>query len=80
MTFKNARRLKETVAAVPLENLVLETDCPYLAPEPHRGTRNTSANLPYVVRAIAEIRHISEEETEDAMYRNAERLYRLTGR
>lgn len=80
VTFKNARRLKETVAAVPLENLVLETDCPYLAPEPHRGTRNTSANLPYVVRAIAEIRHISEEETEDAMYRNAERLYRLTGR
>lgn len=80
VTFKNARRLKETVAAVPLESLVLETDCPYLAPEPHRGTRNSSANLPYVVRAIAEIRHISEEEVEDATYRNAKRLYRLTGR
>lgn len=77
VTFRNARRLKETVREIPLENIVLETDCPYMAPEPHRGTRNTSANLSYVVKAIADIRGISTEEVETVTYRNAQRLYRL---
>ncbi len=77
VTFKNARRLKETVQAVPLESIVLETDCPYMAPEPHRGTRNTSANLIYVAQAIAGLRGITQEEVEDATWANAEKLYHL---
>ncbi|MEE8886926.1 MAG: TatD family hydrolase [Eubacteriales bacterium] len=78
VTFKNARRLKETVAEEPLESLVLETDCPYLAPEPHRGTRNSSANLPYVVQAIAEIKGVTAEEVENVTYQNALRMYHLS--
>ena len=55
-TFKNARRLKEVVAYAPLDRLVLETDCPYLAPEPHRGKRNDSRYLSYVAEAVAAIK------------------------
>lgn len=77
VTFKNARRLKEVVREMPLDRLVLETDCPYLAPEPHRGRRNFSGNLPYVIRAIAEIRDITREEVEEAAWNNARNLYRL---
>ena len=49
VTFKNAKKLKETVEAIPLERILLETDCPYMAPEPHRGTRNDSSNIPFVI-------------------------------
>ncbi|MBE6015826.1 MAG: TatD family deoxyribonuclease [Lachnospiraceae bacterium] len=77
VTFKNAKKLKETAAAVPLENIVIETDCPYLAPEPNRGKRNSSLNLPYVISAIAEIKGITEEEVAQATYDNAKRLYRI---
>ena len=75
ITFKNAKKLVETVEAVPLERIVLETDSPYLAPEPHRGKRNTSLNLPYVVDKIAEIKGISAEEVESVTWENALRLY-----
>ena len=77
VTFKNARRLKEVVRAIPLESIVLETDCPYMAPEPHRGERNSSLFLPYVVREIAELRNIAPETVEETTWRNARRLYRL---
>ena len=77
VTFKNARRLKETVQAVPLSHLVLETDCPYLAPEPNRGSRNSSRNLRYVVRAIADLKGISAEEVEQTTWENACKMYRL---
>ncbi len=77
VTFKNAKKLKEVVAALPLESLVLETDCPYLAPVPHRGERNSSLYLPFVVKAISEIKGITEEETERVTFENACRLYRL---
>ena len=77
VTYKNGRKLKEVAAAVPLESIVLETDCPYLSPTPLRGTRNSSLNLPYVVQEIAGIRGISAKEVEDVTYRNAMRLYRL---
>ena len=76
-TFKNGRKLKEVIEAAPLENLVLETDCPYLAPVPFRGKRNSSEKLSYVVAAIAEIKGISEEEVERITWENACRLYRL---
>ena len=61
VTFKNAKKLKEVVEYMPMDKMVLETDCPYLSPEPFRGTRNSSLNLPYVVKAVSEIKGISEE-------------------
>ena len=77
VTFKNARRLKETVKEIPLESIVLETDCPYLAPEPFRGKRNSSLNLPYVAKEIAVIKEISCEKVVQQTEINARRLYNL---
>ncbi|MCD7819670.1 MAG: TatD family hydrolase [Lachnospiraceae bacterium] len=78
VTFKNARVLKEVAAVVPLENIVLETDCPYLAPPPHRGKRNSSLYLPLVIEAIAQIKGLTPQEVEETTYRNARLVYRLT--
>ena len=75
VTFKNARKLKETVETVPMEAILLETDCPYMAPEPHRGTRNDSSNIPYVVNTIAQIKGISADEVEQITWENAMRLF-----
>ena len=77
VTFKNARKAKETVKEIPLEKLVLETDCPYLAPEPFRGQRNTSLYLSYVIKAIADIKEVTEETVERITYDTAVRLYRI---
>lgn len=77
VTFKNARVLKEVVAAIPLERIVLETDCPYMAPTPYRGKRNSSLNLPLVVSEIAQIRGVSTEEVEAVTYMNAKQIYRF---
>lgn len=76
VTFKNARKLKETVETIPLTQILLETDCPYMAPEPHRGTRNDSTNIPYVVTQIAQLRNISEQEVMDVTWENAMNLFR----
>ncbi len=75
VTFKNARRPKEVAAAVPADRLLIETDCPYLAPHPLRGTLNHSGNLEYTCRAIAEIRGISEEECAELTDKNARRFF-----
>ena len=75
VTFKNGRKLKETVQEVPIESLVLETDCPYLSPEPNRGKRNSSLNLKYVAAAIAELKGITPEEVIQITSENAERIY-----
>ena len=75
VTYKNGRKLKETVASVPMESIVIETDCPYLSPEPFRGRRNSSLHLPYVVQAVAQLRGISEEEVIRITCGNALRLY-----
>ncbi len=77
LTFKNAKKLREAVEYIPMERLVLETDSPYLAPEPHRGERNSSLNLPYVVSAVAQVKGIGEEEVRAAAWENSHRLYRL---
>lgn len=77
LTFKNAKKLKEAVAYIPLERIVLETDCPYLAPEPNRGKRNSSLNIPYVIKALAEIKGVEEETVRQAAWENAHKLYRL---
>ncbi len=77
VTFPKAKKLKETVAAVPIENIVTETDCPYLAPVPNRGKRNSSANIPHVIAEIAAIKGLSEEEVAAVTFENALRLYRM---
>ena len=78
VTYKNGRKLKEVVREIPIDRLVLETDCPYLAPEPHRGERNTSLFLPFVVRAISEIKGETTQRVERITFDNAMRLYGLS--
>lgn len=75
VTFKNAKKLVETVEAIPLERILLETDCPYMAPEPYRGKRNNSLYLTYVRDKIAEIKGISPEEVERVTEANARTLF-----
>ena len=75
VTFKNAKKIKEVVADTPLEYIILETDCPYLAPVPYRGKRNCSLYLPYVVQAIADLKGVSPEEVERITEENARRLF-----
>ena len=77
VTFKNSKTLKKVAAEIPLEHIVIETDCPYLAPTPYRGKRNSSAYLPMVVEEIARLRGISTEEVERVTYENAMRLYSI---
>ncbi len=78
LTYKNARKLREVVEMAPMDRLVLETDCPYLTPVPHRGERNSSAYLPLVAAQIAEIRGVEVQEVIDITEKNAEQLYGLT--
>ena len=75
LTFKNARKLVETAEYVPMDRIVLETDCPYLAPVPNRGKRNSSLNIPYVIETLAHIKGITEEEVRQAAWKNAHELY-----
>ena len=75
VTFKNARKLVETVEEVPVSRIVLETDCPYMAPEPHRGTRNDSRNIRYVAEKIAQIKGITAQEVIDITNENAKKLF-----
>lgn len=75
ITFKNARKLKEVVEYAPLASLLLETDCPYLAPVPYRGKRNHSLYLTYVAQAIAELKNVSYEEVVAATNENAKTLF-----
>ena len=78
VTFKNARKLKETVEEIPLTSIVLETDCPYLAPVPYRGKRNNSAYIKYIAEEIAVIKGVSYEEVVEQTEKNARDLYNLT--
>ena len=75
ITFKNAKKVREAAAAVPLERILLETDCPYLAPEPYRGSRNSSLYLPQIAEEIARVKEISPEEVIRATRENAEALF-----
>lgn len=77
VTFKNARKLAEAVEVIPLERLVLETDCPYLSPEPHRGTRNSSLNLTYVAQTLAQLKGVSYDEIIRQTEQNAQAMYRI---
>ena len=77
VTFKNARRAVETVEALPLDRILIETDCPYMAPEPYRGRRNDPSYVPLVAARIAGIKGISPEEAGRITRENAARLFRL---
>ncbi|MGN1180073.1 MAG: TatD family hydrolase [Suilimivivens sp.] len=77
LTYKNARKLREVVEYLPMESILLETDCPYLSPVPNRGKRNSSLNLPYVVRAVSEIKGIEEERIIEITENNARKLFGL---
>lgn len=77
LTFSNAKKLKEVVEYMPLDRLVLETDCPYLSPVPYRGKRNSSLHLPWVVEAVSQIRKISAEEVIAVTAQNAKNMYRM---
>ncbi len=78
LTFKNGRKLKEVAEALPMEKILLETDCPYLAPVPYRGKRNCSLYLPLVVEALSEIKGISPEEVIEITEKNAREMYGLS--
>lgn len=77
LTFKNAKAIKEVVDYVPLSNIVMETDAPYLSPDPFRSKRNDSSRLPYVAQAIADIKRVSVEQVYEETWNNAHRLYRI---
>ena len=77
LTFKNAKKAVEVAAQIPLERLVLETDCPYMAPEPFRGKRNHPGYLYRMAEALAQIRGLSVEEIHHITMENGKRLYRI---
>ena len=77
VTFKNARKSVEVVKDIPLERIVLETDCPYLSPVPFRGKRNNSGMIIYTAEKIAEIKNISVEEVLKETCENAKKVYNI---
>ena len=77
LTFKNARKAIEVASSIPLERIVLETDCPYMAPEPFRGRRNDPGKLYRMAEKLAEIRGLSVEEVQAITVENGKQLYRI---
>jgi len=77
LTFKNARKALEVAAAIPLERIVLETDCPYMSPEPFRGKRNDPGKLYRMAEKLAELRGLTVEEIHRITTENGKRLYRI---
>jgi len=75
VTFKNAKKVKEAVEYIPLDRILLETDCPYLSPEPNRGKRNSSLNIPYIAHAIAQLKGIEYDELIRITSQNAKKMY-----
>ena len=77
LTFKNARKAVEAASQIPLDRLVLDTDCPYMSPEPFRGRRNDPGRLHLVAERLAQLRGLSAEEIENITLENGKRLYRI---
>ena len=77
ITFKNAKNAEDCVKMVPIDRILIETDSPYLAPEPNRGKRNDSRNVKYVAQKIADIKQFSLEEVAKITYENAMRIFEI---
>lgn len=77
ITFKNAKNANEIIEMVPLDKILIETDSPYLSPEPHRGKRNDSRNVKYMAEKIAEVKQIDVEEIAKITYENAEIIFNI---
>ena len=77
LTFKNARKALEVAAAIPMDRIVIETDCPYMSPEPFRGKRNDPGKLYRMAERLAEIRNVSVEEIHAVTMENGKNLYRI---
>lgn len=77
VTFKNGKKLKEVVEYTPIERIVTETDCPYLAPTPHRGERNSSLYIPLIIQEIAAIKNMDVQEVYRITCKNGYDLYRM---
>ena len=77
LTFKNARKAVEVASGIPLDRIVLETDCPYMAPEPFRGKRNDPGKLYRMAERLAELRGLSVEQVHSLTMENGTRLYRI---
>jgi TatD DNase family protein len=75
VTFPKARQLQELVAALPLSAILIETDAPYLTPQPYRGKRNEPAHTHFIVEKVAELHHLTYEDTAAATAANAARLF-----
>lgn len=77
VTFKNSKNAEEIANLVPLDQMLVETDSPYLAPEPKRGTRNDSRNVKYIIEKIATFRGTSPEEIAEKTYNNALKIFNI---
>ncbi len=77
ITFKNSKNAVDAINAVPLDKILIETDSPYLAPEPKRGTRNNSANVIYMAQKIADVKNLKLEQVANATYQNAQTIFKL---
>ena len=76
-TFRNAKNVLKTVEEIPIEKIMLETDCPYMTPEPHRGERNEPKFVPFIAEKIANIKNIKIDEVEKITAQNAEKLFKI---
>ena len=77
MTFNNAKNVVKVVEELPIEKIMLETDCPYMAPVPFRGKRNEPMYIPYIARKIAEIKNIEVEKIAEITTKNAEKMFKI---
>jgi len=77
ITFKNADALRDVVSKVPLERMLVETDCPYLTPVPHRGRRNEPAYVRFVAETMAKVKHIAVDLVAEATTANVKQLFRI---
>ena len=77
VTFKNAKNAQEAISKVPMDKMLIETDSPYLAPEPVRGTRNHSGNVRYIAQKIAQVKGVPVEEVAKVTYENAKKIFSI---
>lgn len=77
ITFKNSKNVNEIIELVPNDKILIETDSPYLAPEPHRGTRNDPRNVKYMAEKIAQVKDLTLEQIAEITYKNAEKIFKI---